>query len=159
MIRFAMVMALYPTLAASQEAPVAWDCLSGDGRAFRVELWQPSQAGTPLHCVTGLDLEGVAGCAPQGGWGLSDPTDAPGELDGVTARSAETRDAEGKFFARVGPSEFVASASRGPGMPLALEVHGVTFWRLRMELLSGEGEMFTRDGAVAFRCGGIQSGP
>ena len=159
MIRLIAVMALCPLGAAAQEAPVGWDCLAEDGRAFRVELWQPSEFGAPLHCVSGIDLGGVASCAPQGGWGLSDPAEAPGELGGVAARSAEVVGAEGKFFARVGLSEFVASASQGAGMPLALEVHGVTFWRLRMELATGEGTMFTRDGAVGFRCGGIEAGP
>jgi hypothetical protein len=159
MIRVAVVMALLPPMAAAQEAPVAWNCLAEDGRAFRVELWQPSEAGVALHCVTGLDVGGVAGCAPQGGWGLSDPAKAPGELSGVAAKTAEAMPAEGKFFARVGLSEFVASASKGPGMPLALEVHGPTFWRMRMALATGEGTMFTWEGAVGFRCGGIEAGP
>lgn len=159
MIRFAVVMALLPLAASAQEAPVEFDCLAEDGRAFRVELWQPSELGSPLHCVRGLDLDGVAACARQGGWGLSDPSNAPGELAGVVGRTSEALGAEGKFFARVGLSEFVASASRGVGMPLALEVHGITFWRMRMDLAGGEGTMFTRDGAVAFRCGGIEVGP
>lgn len=159
MIRVAAIMALLPLAAAAQEAPVAFDCLAEDGRHFRVEMWQPSEFGVPLHCVTGIDLGGVAGCAPQGGWGLSDPAAAPGELSGVVAKPAEAGRAEGKFFARVGLSEFVASASLGQGMPLALEIHGVTFWRLRMDLATGEGRMFTRDGAVGFRCGGIEAGP
>jgi hypothetical protein len=158
MIRFAAVMALCPLGVAAQEAPAEFDCLTEDGRAFRVELWQPSEVGAPLHCVTGLDLGGVAGCAPQGGWGLSDPAGAPGELGGI-GKAQEAIGAEGKFFAHIGLSQFVASASRGVGMPLALEVHGVTFWRLRMEVATGEGAMFTRDGAVAFRCGGIEAGP
>ena len=158
MIRAAMILALLPALAAAQEAPTSFDCLAEDGRAFRLELWQPSEFREPLHCVTGLDLGGVAGCAPQGGWGLSDPA-SPGELAGVVRKTGEDRDAEGKFFARVGLSEFVASASRGEGLPLVLEVHGVTFWRMRMALATGEGAMFTRDGATGFRCGGIEAGP
>ncbi len=158
MIRLAAVVALLPLATSAQDAPVGLDCLTDDGRAFRVELWQPSELGAPLHCVTGLDLGGVAGCAPQGSWGLSDPEGAPGELNGI-GKTKDARDAEGKFFARVGLSEFVASASRGVGMPLVLELHGVTFWRMRMDIATGEGAIFTREGQVAFRCGGIQSGP
>ena len=158
MMRIAMVVALLPTLAASQEAPVEFDCLAEDGRAFRVELWQPSDLGVALHCVRGVDLGAVVGCAPQGGWGLTDPA-APGELAGVALRPRGALEPGGKFFAHVGLSEFVASASEGAGLPLALEVHGETFWRMRLVLASGEGRIFTRDGSVGVRCGGIQSGP
>ena len=79
MIRLITVLALLPALAAAQESPTAFDCLAEDDRAFRVELWQPSELGGPVHCVVGIDLDGVAGCAPQGGWGLSDPAN-PGVL-------------------------------------------------------------------------------
>ena len=158
MIRLAAVMALLPLGLAAQEAPVEFDCLSEDGRAFRVELWQPSEFGAALHCVTGLDLGAVVGCAPQGGWGLSD-REAPGELAGVALRPRGALVPGGKFFARVGLSEFVASASEGAGLPLALEVHGETFWRMRLVLSSGEGRIFTPDGGMAFRCGGIEAGP
>jgi hypothetical protein len=158
MIRFAAVLALLPSLAVSQEAPVALDCLTEDGRAFRLELWQPSEFGTELHCVRGVDLGIVTGCAPQGGWGLTDPA-LPGELAGVALRPRGALVPGGKFFAHVGPSEFVASALVGAGLPLALEVHGDTFWRMRMVLASGEGRMFDREGSVGFRCGGIEAGP
>lgn len=156
MIRTATILTLLPALASAQEA-TSYDCLTGDGRAFRVELWQPHAFGDPLHCVSGLDL-GLAPCAPDGGWGLSDPADAD-DLMGTTRAPADLRGAPAKFFARVGPSEFVASASIGEGMPLALEVHGITVWRMRLTLATGEGTMFTRDGAVPLRCGGIESGP
>jgi hypothetical protein len=158
MMRFAAVMALVPLGVAAQEAPVGFDCLAEDGRAFRVELWQPSEFGAALHCVRGVDLGAVVGCAPQGGWGLSDP-EVAGELAGVALRPRGALVPGGKFFARVGLSELVASASEGAGLPLALEVHGETFWRMRLELASGEGRMFTRDGSVGFRCGGVESGP
>ena len=158
MIRFAAVMALVPLGVAAQEAPVGFDCLAEDGRAFRVEFWQPSEFGAALHCVRGLDLGGIVGCAPQGGWGLTDLA-APGELAGVARRPRGALVPGGKFFARVGLSEFVASASEGAGLPLALEVHGETFWRMRLVLASGEGRVFTRDGSVGFWCGGIQAGP
>ena len=158
MIRFAAVVALFPLVVSAQEAPVEFDCLAEDRRAFRVELWQPSELGAALHCVRGLDLGAVVGCAPQGGWGLTDPA-VPGELAGVALRPRGALEPGGKFFARVGPSEFVASASEGAGLPLALEIHGETFWRMRLVLASGEGRMFTREGPMAFRCGGIEAGP
>ncbi|NAZ35297.1 hypothetical protein [Rubellimicrobium sp. CFH 75288] len=145
----ALLLALAPALAAAQE-PALLDCATEGGEAFRVLLWQPSADG-PLHCVEWLDLEDVAPCAPQGGWGLTDP-DAPGVLASVATDSRVAAAHPGpKFFARVGPSEFVASASSGPGMPLALEVHGDTFWRLRMTL-GGDGSIFTRTGERPFHC-------
>ena len=85
-----------------------------------------------MHCVNAPGLEDLAACAPDGGWGLTDPS-RPGTLLRIATRPREAAAQQGaKLFAHLGPSEFVASASEGAGMPLALEVHGPTFWRMRV---------------------------
>lgn len=151
MRRAAAILMLLPTLALGEE-PRAFDCVpqAESEPAFGVLLWQESAFGVPVHCIEGLDLRGLAACAPQGGWGLSDPGE--GRLRAVATRPQEALGEGGKVFARVGPSEFVASASVGYGLPLALEVQGETFWRLRMALASGEGAWFGPGREVRFRC-------
>lgn len=151
MRRAAAILALLPAFAHAEE-PRAFDCVpqAESGPAFAILLWQESAFGVPVHCIEGLDLRGLAACAPQGGWGLSDP--GGGTLRAVATRPQEALGEGGKVFARVGLSEFVASASVGHGLPLALEVHGDTFWRLRMTLASGEGAWFGPGREVRFRC-------
>lgn len=60
----------------------------------------------------------------------------PGEVSGQPG---------GKFYAFVGPSQFVASASLGERIPLALEVDDQTFWRLQITLETGQGVIETRE--------------
>ena len=127
-------------------------CSTEAGESYEVTLWNRSEYGLLLHCVNAAALAPVAACAPDGGWGLTDP-DMPEALLGVAteARDAVARPG-GKFFARVGPSELVASASVGERLPLALEIHGETFWRMRLTLETGEGIVETREAEAAITC-------
>lgn len=144
MRRTLAILALLPLPLAAQETQVL-ACATPDGERIDVTLWSPSESG-PLHCVAAAALEGLFACAPDGGWGLTDPA-APGRALTLATDSREVqgRDAP-KFYARVGPSQFVASASRGTRIPLTLEVDGETFWRLQVTLETGEGWVETPGG-------------
>lgn len=150
-MRMLAVLALLPLPLVAEER-LARSCETGAGGTVEVTLWNPSEHGGPLHCVEAPELAGLFACAPDGGWGLTDP-EAPGELLAVATTPAEAAARPGgKFFADVGPSQFVASASRGERLPYALEVAGETFWRMRVTLETGEGLVETRDGEAAIRC-------
>ena len=137
-------------LLAQERATLS--CAVEGGDSFEVTLWNPSEHGAPLHCVGAAELEGLFPCAPDGGWGLTDPAD-PGQLQGVAAESPDAAGhGGGMVFARVTPSQFVASASEGGELPLALEVAGATFWRMRVSLQSGAGVVETREGEAAVTC-------
>ena len=142
------VLALLPLPALAQEAQ---DLLceieaAGNQQPFGLRLHAPSVWGQPVHCVEAPGLrEVLIPCAPQGGWGLT----APDRLDDLTGVATEPREVAGqpggKFFAFVGPSQFVASASLGERIPLALEVDDQTFWRIQLTLETGQGVVETRD--------------
>jgi hypothetical protein len=150
-MRVAVVLALWPTLAAAQGEERLL-CETAAGETVRVNLSAPSRFDTPLHCVEAPGLRDlVAGCAPDGGWGLS-AGDGSQDLAAVATESAGLAHDGGWFFARLGPSEFVASASVGSRPPLALEVAGETFWRMRLDLASGTGVVETRDGEATVAC-------
>lgn len=145
----ALPFLLLATAAAAQE-PQSLLCTAKDGARFGIMLDAPSDFG-PLHCVEAPSLrDTLVPCAPQGGWGLSAPDGM--SLQSVTTDPAQARGERGIFFARLGPSELVASASSGPLPPLALEVAGDTFWRLRLTLATGEGLIATPEGEQAIRC-------
>ena len=151
MTRVLALLALLPMPLAAQERTTL-SCAAEGGDAFEVTLWNPSELGAPLHCVGAPELEGLFACAPDGGWGLTDPA-RPGELAGVALESPDAAAVEGgKLFARVTPSEFVASASMGRELPLALEIAGETFWRMRVTLESGAGVVETREGETVVLC-------
>lgn len=148
-MRGALLVAVLASPAAAE--PRAFACALDDGSLFTLALDAPSPDG-PVHCVEAA-LGGGAACAPQGGWGI-----AGAEGPRLTTDPAEAAGTDAfRLFARLGPSEFVASASEGPGVPLALEVGGPTFWRLRVALDTGEGVVGTRDGERAARCEAITS--
>lgn len=149
----AALLATGATVAAAQDMRTL-RCESEGGAGFEVQLFGPAgeaeTADVPaLHCVFGLALPVAAPtCAPQGGLGLSDP-------DGSGVRFVSRPPpghVGGRFFAHVGPSQFVASASWGDRPPLALEVAGQTAWRMRLDLATGQATSYTRDGERALRC-------
>ncbi len=150
--RLALALALWPALAAAQgEERLA--CETAAGEAVSVLLFAPSRFDVALHCVEAPGLrDRVAGCAPDGGWGLS-AGDGSQDLSGVATDTAGLSHDGGWFFARRGPTEFVASASVGARPPLALEVAGETFWRMRLDLGSGTGVVETAEGETELRCG------
>jgi hypothetical protein len=149
MTTFALTLLPLPLLAQEW---TTLSCLADGGEPFEVMLGNPSELGAPLHCLSSHHLGNLGACAPDGGWGLSDPA-PPGELLRITEEPANAAAHEGgKLSAYLGPSEFVASASEGPGLPLALEVHGATFWRIRVALETGQGIIETRKGVTAIRC-------
>jgi len=147
-----LALALAPVATAAEPARDL-RCEASDGTEFSIALWSASSFDMPLHCVLGLDLGVVGPCAPDGGWGLSDPAGS-GELAAIATDAREIDHVGGKFFARVGSSELVASASIGTRIPYALEVAGETFWRLRMTLATGEGALVTAEGETTFACEG-----
>lgn len=84
-------------------------------------------------------------CAPQGGWGLTAPEELA-DLVGVATEPGEVAGQPGgKFYAFVGPPQFVASASSGERIPLALEVDDQTFWRIQLTQETGQGVIETRE--------------
>ncbi len=143
--------ALWPAFVAAQ-GHGRLDCETDKGEAVSVLLSAQSRFDVELHCVEAPGLRDVvAGCAPDGGWGLS-AGDGSLDLVAVGIDSAGLSHEGGWFFARLGPSEFVASASVGARPPLALEVAGETFWRMRVDLASGTGVMETREGETGLNC-------
>jgi hypothetical protein len=151
MKRVALVLVLLPLPLGAQERATL-SCAAEGAPAFEVTLWNPSEFEMPLHCVNAPDLAEQFACAPDGGWGLTDPA-SPGEALRVAVASPDAASHEGaKLFARVTPSEFVASASAGRELPLALEIAGETFWRMRVSLESGAGVVETREGETAVTC-------
>jgi hypothetical protein len=151
MRRVLAILALLPGPALSQGLD-RFDCRLEDGRALTVLIGTRSSFDVPLHCVEEERLLArVAGCAPHGGWGLSEG-DGSQDLVGVATESKGLVHDGGWFFARLGPSEFVASASVGSRPPLALEIGGETFWRMRLTLATGEGVVETAEGEDRLRC-------
>lgn len=138
-------LALIPALSSAEVI----ECRTASGAGLRVALAQDAGRGLRLHCVEGLDIGPVAACAPQGGWGVSD---SEGRLSAVTTDPHEVATTGGVFWARLGPTEFVASAAVG-ARPLALEVAGATVWRMRLTLATGRGIMATRAGEEEVVCG------
>jgi hypothetical protein len=157
MRRVLLLLALLPGPALSQGAD-RFDCRFEDGRELSVLIRARSSFDVALHCVEEERLRAVvAGCAPDGGWGLS-AGDGSQDLLAVAAEAKGLAHEGGWFFARLGPSEFVASASVGSRPPLALDIGGETFWRMRLTLATGEGVVETREGEEPFRCDGT-AGP
>lgn len=129
-------------------------CRTAEGAEIAVLLSAPSRFGAAVHCVEAPELrDRVAACAPDGGWGLS-AGDGSQDLLGLAVSARGLAHVGGWFFARLGPSEFVASASVGSRPPLALETAGETFWRMRLTLATGEGVVETPADEVALRCEG-----
>ena len=150
MARAALMLAILPLPLAAQER-MSLSCVGEGEVAVQVTLWNPSEATPPIHCVTSTDLSQIAACAPDGGWGLTEP-DVPGDLLGMATDSKVINHVGGKFFARVGLLEFVASASIGAGLPLALEIHDETFWRMQVTLATGAGVVETVAGQTPIQC-------
>ncbi len=142
-----LVLLSGPALAQS---PAELRCVAEDGTRMTVRLWVPAADGPATHCVEAPWLAGMASCAPNGGWGLSSPD---GALLGLVTEAREAAHGGPTFFAFDGPSEFVASASTGPGLPLALEVAGPTFWRMRLDRATGQGRVHLPDAALDVACG------
>jgi hypothetical protein len=157
MRRVLFLLALLPGPALSQGTD-RFTCRFEDGRELSVLIGARSSFDVPLHCVEEARLRAVvAGCAPDGGWGLS-AGDGSQDLTDVATDGKGLAHEGGWFFARFGPSEFVASASVGSRPPMALAIGGETFWRMRLTLATGEGVVETQDGEEPIRCDGM-AGP
>jgi hypothetical protein len=145
------LLAALPGLAPAQGLE-RYHCTFEDGHVMSILLASRSRFDVDVHCVEEERLRTVvAGCAPDGGWGLSAGDGSQDLIDVATDPQGLSHDG-GWFFARLGPSEFVASASVGSRPPLALEVAGETFWRLRLTLATGEGTVETREGEEPVVC-------
>ncbi len=147
-MRLLAALVLLPGGALAQ-SPEQLRCLVEDGSRVTITLWTPTADGPPTHCVEAPWLAGMAACAPNGGWGLSSPD---GSLLDLVTDPREVTHGGPTFFAHDGPSEFVASASIGPGIPLVLEVAGPTFWRMRLDRATGQGRAYLPDAAFDVTC-------
>lgn len=100
-------------LAQAQEAlsaPVLLECQSAKGESFSIELFSETRWG-PMHCVEGLGIMDMTACAPDGGWGLSLPTGQVPIADVTSSWAVATQHMGGKFYARLGPDRFEATAT------------------------------------------------
>ena len=142
------LIALAVAAPAAAEEMRRYECADAVGETFSMILFSPAEGGEPLHCIRHPRLDAFTPCAPQGGWGLSEEW---GALRSFATGPAPEHEGYW-FFARVGPSELVASASLGTRPPLALEIAGETFWRMRLTLETGEGIVEPPEGEIAVSC-------
>lgn len=147
-MRLALALLLAATSAGAQDM-ARIDCATEGGDTFAIVLSAPSRLGPPMHCVSLARFTELTPCAPDGGWGLSG---ADGQLATLETEALGLAHEGGWFFARLGPSQFVASASVGTRPPLTLEVEGETFWRMTLDLAARTGSMFDEGGETRFAC-------
>ncbi len=124
-------------------------CRGADGNTIVVELWQPSEYGTPLHCLHASFSTGMTACAPQGGWGLGSNDDLAELVDVTNDWKTAHNHGAGKVIASAGKRGVRFTAHIGIGISSNLSYE----WKFSMEKKSGEATWFGHDGRnTAYRC-------